>query len=377
MKKWIEVNHRFLNLARLKRIWKQYSEVAKQFKIPVNKQIEIQEWVRVKDRSRAEEILSTPDWEDSTLIWLKLRALVGSGARSDTIIYFFYHDIGTTFSIARNMFIDQKSVHEVMRIWEPVGYVRRFGQKRGYIISAVFRENLFNTMEVKHLPVWFNAGKVFTGLALVSGAVNRYFEHQDAYILSSHIRDILPMIREIWEITGLKLPGSVKYPGKEYVPVFLQSLYEVSQRLGQAGSVYKRETLENKITPTVNETRGNYMSFNEYTMYDAAYRALRRRYPAREGWDIVPQDTRSGYRPDFVVERKNSNGIIERIVAEVKAMCRITRKHVAQLNNYARNLSGKNVKIVAKYLIVPSGADIDDIVPGDIEVIYLRTFLCE
>ncbi len=117
------------------------------------------------------------------------------------------------------------------------------------------------------------------------------------------------------------------------------------------------------------------MSFTEHEMYNAAYHALRRRYPAMEGWKIYAQDDWGEYRPDFVVERRHK-GKIERVVVEVKADCVIAKKYINQLNRYVRNLSGSNVKIVNKILIVPAGTD-TSVVPNEIEIIYLRTFLCE
>jgi len=117
------------------------------------------------------------------------------------------------------------------------------------------------------------------------------------------------------------------------------------------------------------------MGFTEKDMYPVAQEALRRRYPASAGWEIHFRQKREGYEPDFVVERKTWLGTIVRAVAEVKAECVVTREHVRQLNQYVRNLSGGNVKIVAKHLIVPVGAD-TSIVPSDVEVITLRAFKC-
>ena len=118
------------------------------------------------------------------------------------------------------------------------------------------------------------------------------------------------------------------------------------------------------------------MSFKEDEMYPVAHRALRKRYPASSGWEIYSQNDWGDYRPDFVIEKRNFWGVIKRAVAEVKAECRITQSHVDQLNQYARNLAGNNVKIIAKHLIVPSGAD-TSVVPDDIDVIYLRGFRCK
>ncbi len=110
---------------------------------------------------------------------------------------------------------------------------------------------------------------------------------------------------------------------------------------------------------------------NEFGMYDNAYNSLRRRFPAEDGWEIEERPAYSGYSPDYAIERRR-RGTVERVVVEVKDTDRVTNVHIDQLNRYVRNLSGGNVRIVAKFLIVPSGCDCSSIVGGDIEVIYLR-----
>jgi len=118
------------------------------------------------------------------------------------------------------------------------------------------------------------------------------------------------------------------------------------------------------------------MKFREEDMYPYVKRNLRARYPAEDGWEIRKKDRREGYEPDFVVERRKRSGEIERVVVEVKSTCRVSRAHISQLNRYVKNLSGQNVKIIAKILAVPSGADTSE-VPDDIDIMYLKAFKCE
>lgn len=109
---------------------------------------------------------------------------------------------------------------------------------------------------------------------------------------------------------------------------------------------------------------------NEFGMYDYAYNSLRRRFPAEYGWEIEERPNYGSYIPDYGIERRR-RGTVERAVAEVKDTDRVTQAHIDQLNRYVRNLSGGNVAIVAKFLIVPAGCDCS-IVGRDIEVIFLR-----
>lgn len=117
------------------------------------------------------------------------------------------------------------------------------------------------------------------------------------------------------------------------------------------------------------------MTFREEDMYPYVRRNLRRRYPASAKWKIYGKDRWEGYEPDFVVERKYRKKI-ERIIVEVKVTSIVSQSHVDQLNQYVQKLSGGNVKIKGKILVIPAGAD-KSIVSEDVEVMFLKSFKCE
>jgi len=110
----------------------------------------------------------------------------------------------------------------------------------------------------------------------------------------------------------------------------------------------------------------------EKDMYDFIYTNLRKRYPHYEGWEIYAEDNWDTYRPDFVVERRNRRGEIERVVVEAKCDFRVKREHIDQLNRYCRNLAGPNTYIVDKILAIPSGID-TSIVPNDVSLMIVRS----
>jgi hypothetical protein len=96
---------------------------------------------------------------------------------------------------------------------------------------------------------------------------------------------------------------------------------------------------------------------------------LRRWYPPRRGWKIYDRDEKTGIRPDFMVERKEGEGM-ERTICEVVAARKITPEHIARLNHYAESLSDEKITILEKILAVPAGAD-TSLVPPDISVLIL------
>lgn len=115
------------------------------------------------------------------------------------------------------------------------------------------------------------------------------------------------------------------------------------------------------------------MYFNEYDLYPNVQRNLGRQFRRKDGWEIIPQYRgKTGYRPDFLVQRKYC-GRIERVVVEVKAVRRISARDISQIHRYVRALSGRNVKIVGRILAVPSGTQ-TDLVPDTFRKMILRSY---
>ncbi|KAF5057155.1 hypothetical protein DSECCO2_359860 [anaerobic digester metagenome] len=115
------------------------------------------------------------------------------------------------------------------------------------------------------------------------------------------------------------------------------------------------------------------MSFTEYNLYPNVLRNLGNQFKYKDGWEIIPQYRgRTGYRPDFVIQRKN-RGKIERVVVEVKAVKRISQRDITQVHRYVRALSGRNVKIVGRILAVPAGTR-TDLVPSNFRKMILRSY---
>ena len=124
------------------------------------------------------------------------------------------------------------------------------------------------------------------------------------------------------------------------------------------------------------------INFIEYDMYRNSYLTIRNRYPSSQGYIIIPQDaSKKGYRPDFIVKKQiiyNTTSYYNKVIVEVKSTPIITPRHIAQINWYAKNHSGKHSFIIGKYLIIPSFSDIsrvrDLMLKSGISVIRLRGF---
>jgi hypothetical protein len=96
---------------------------------------------------------------------------------------------------------------------------------------------------------------------------------------------------------------------------------------------------------------------------------LQKKYPKKEGWTVQQREGKDKKKPDFLVERRNSESRLERVVVDAKPMKRISDKDVARLNIYARNMAGGGSRILRKIFAVPEGVSADK-VPKGIEVLF-------
>ncbi|TRO55241.1 hypothetical protein E2P71_02990, partial [Candidatus Bathyarchaeota archaeon] len=55
---------------------------------------------------------------------------------------------------------------------------------------------------------------------------------------------------------------------------------------------------------------------------------LQRKYPKKEGWAVQQREGKDKKKPDFLVERRNSENKLERVVVDAKPMKRISEKDV-------------------------------------------------
>ena len=87
---------------------------------------------------------------------------------------------------------------------------------------------------------------------------------------------------------------------------------------------------------------------------DYIYPNLRRKFPARLGWNIQQERTlKEGSRADYCLWRVKY-GKKERAVAEAKNVSVLTRAHIDQLDHYARKYHASY-----RYIYIPSKTYVD------------------
>ena len=99
-------------------------------------------------------------------------------------------------------------------------------------------------------------------------------------------------------------------------------------------------------------------------------RKLQRKYPKKNGWSIEPREGKDKKKPEFIIQRRNSENALERIVVDAKQKKSLTNKDFRRINTYARNFAGNRSFILGKVFVVPDNVKMDDIPDGFSIVFY-------
>ena len=231
---WNSQYSKYLSKPRYKRIWKFYNEITDtlRFKESSTRLNDFKETTYAYRTRRTKEILSFLQIKNPALLRLRLRSLFGQNARAEVFLYFLYHDSGTSLSISREIFLDQKSVYSVLRGWLEAGILESAGgKKEGYLLSEQSRRDWMRALGISSLPRYLNWGKVVTVMAIIVEALETAPWKDDAYLLSSLFRDVSPMLNDFWRATNITPPEPSLYPGAAFASEFSKSFQNALQVL--------------------------------------------------------------------------------------------------------------------------------------------------
>ncbi|MCF6192216.1 MAG: hypothetical protein L3J76_03640 [Candidatus Hydrothermae bacterium] len=364
---WHERQH-LLSIPRIKRMLQRTAEMLERVHAHREARLLLDQGLHLPGPSQANrggKVLLKTSFLFPPLLRFRLRHLFGSAAHGEVCLYFLYHPRGSTYAIAREMFLHQKTVHTVVAAWERSGLLSRDqGKARGYWMRDTTRMRWIRLLDLSTLPRYLNWGRLLGALSVLLWTLEHDPWASDEYLSSRAIRDLLPELWELWRATRTSPLDPTVYPGESLLPAFATSFQKVIK-----GILSTRGERTSAIVHSPS-------SFSKRDMQPNAKQALKRRYPPAQGWKFVSPDENDPDRPDFVLERKDFWGTWKRVVAIVTADCVIDRAHVRRLQAFARKLAGQHAQIEAKLLIVPAGAD-TSVVPKDIRVVYLRGFKCK
>ncbi|RKZ25491.1 hypothetical protein DRQ20_05045 [bacterium] len=244
VEKWFYKNHTLISTARMKKIEKSICNRASMHNF-------IRKWedakyirlyythvISTQRENKVKEILAPVSLLHPPVLRLRLREMLGQNPRVEILIYFLYHETGNSLSIAKEVFLDQKSVYNVLEAWVKVGMLEKVGgKKKGYRINSEARKTWLKILGLNRLPSYLNWGRLYISLSIILKALETPPWNKDVYLLSSLFRDVYGEIKE----TAGKIstpPSPELYQGEEFFEPF--SRYLIGLLEGIVGKKKKR-----------------------------------------------------------------------------------------------------------------------------------------
>lgn len=244
---WLRENRSWLNLPRLKRMGRIYTQPVLEPNLGPPIDSARLEWLvdTVKKFRSNHEVNDNPDGQDleskgvvtdpplqkPALLQLKLRGLFGIDAKAEVLMYFLGNQSGNSNSIAREIFFDQKNIYRVLENWRQAGILTRIKGARIGSFSLERKNEWLETLAVKTAPPYFPWPRAFHFLNHVFSALSLPPWSENEYALSSLFRNILDETKKTGIFLKVGFPDPAQYPGEEYFYPFAEKIMELLTRL--------------------------------------------------------------------------------------------------------------------------------------------------
>lgn len=161
------------------------------------------------------------------LLQLLLRGYYGMDARSDLFIYLLFNKQDNSLSIARNIYYNQKNVYNILEKWSKTGLVNKI--HKNYVLRKSIGWRDFWNYEKR--SGYLNWPKAFYLFDRIFKALITLPWSNDAYLISSFLRDIYKDADEIGNQLNVQIPNPKGYKGAMYFDVFEPAMIEILQKI--------------------------------------------------------------------------------------------------------------------------------------------------
>ena len=176
-------------------------------------------------------IVTGPVMQRPPLLQLKLRGVFGVDARVEAFIYLLSHESGNSNAIAKEIFYNQRNIYQILETWHTAGVLTKVKGPKVGTLTLERKNEWLNTLGLTVMPVYVNWVNCFGLFNQILQAVSLPPWAEDAYMLSSFFRDILPEAQRLGRHLDTSVPEPDQYPGARYVPPFASKMLEVIGRL--------------------------------------------------------------------------------------------------------------------------------------------------
>jgi len=257
---WLINNGEWINLSRLKRIVKVFSErfpglkeptfcpeilelfvdtynKTARYKIKFGKldsyeeEYVINEYKNFFNTFKVRNVTTRPKLQLPSLIQLLLRNILGVDAHTEILIYLLTNESGNSNSIAKEIFYNQKNVYTILERWSRAQMVTKISEQKIMRYSINRKKELLHAIGLKEIPKYLNWTKTFLFLDRLAKALSISPWCDDEYLLSSLFRDLFVEGKSIGKSLNINIPEPFHYLGKQYFSTFALGVLGILKKL--------------------------------------------------------------------------------------------------------------------------------------------------
>jgi hypothetical protein len=260
---WLTKNGEWINLSRLKRIVKIFSEPLPELEAPTlypeilglfvdtyNNSARYKIKYPKIDSDKAEgnvindyrtffshfkvrDVTTAPKLQLPSLIQLLLRSILGVDARTETLIYLLAHEGGNSNSIAKEIFYNQKNVYIILERWSQAQMVTKISEQKNPRYSLNRKKELLHAIGLKEMPTYLNWTRTLLLLDRLAKALSVPPWSDDEYLLSSLFKDSFNETKSVGRLLRINIPEPGHYPGKTFFSPFASGVLDILKRLAR------------------------------------------------------------------------------------------------------------------------------------------------
>lgn len=166
-----------------------------------------------------------------SLLQLRLRGILGIDARVEVLIYLLTNESGNSNAIAKEIFYDQKSVYRILEKWHKVGLLAKDKGPKIVTFTLEKRAEWLDLLILRKMPAYLNWVQIFHFLSQVMKALSVSPWSEDEYMLSSLFRDLLDEAKHMRKYLHVSVPEPNQYPGSRYLVPFATAILNIIERL--------------------------------------------------------------------------------------------------------------------------------------------------
>jgi len=184
---------------------------------------------------KVRSVTTEPKLQQPSLIQLLLRNIFGVDARTEILIFLLANASGNSNSIAKEIYYNQKNVYTILEKWSRAQIVRKISEQKMPRYSINRKKELLHAIGLKEIPNYLNWTRTFLLLNRLAKALSIPPWSEDEYLLSSLFRDLFEESKLVGKSLNLNIPDPVQYPGKGYFSPYASGILRLLKRLSGRG----------------------------------------------------------------------------------------------------------------------------------------------